>query len=74
MENRLLLKGEQQEMCRQEATTARRIVFAQHQLEDIRRFKADLKEGKIEFAFVGTISETHAFLKGVKDIMDSFSH
>ena len=61
-------------MVTQAATTTQRIAFTRRQLEDIQKFKADLKECKTEFVFEGTMLEGLAFLGGAKAIVDSFSH
>ncbi len=58
----------------QVTATAPRIALTKRQLEDIQKFKADLKEGKAEFAFKGTMLEGLAFLGGAKNIVESFHH
>ena len=59
----------------QTVTTTPRIALTRDQLEEIRKFKADLDAGKkTEFAFSGTLLEAVAFLEGAKDIVESFSY
>ena len=61
-------------MTTQSKNTAQHIVLTRQQLEDIQKFKVDLKKGKAEFAYNGTMPEVIVFLEGVKKIVNSFSH
>lgn len=61
-------------MTEQTTIASRRIVFTRRQMEDIQKFKRDLKGGRADIAFEGTALEVFALLEGSKRIAEACSH
>lgn len=56
----------------QTVVETKRMAFTKQQLKDVRKFKADLKEGKHpEFIFEGTMLEGVTLLEGAKKVVDA---
>ena len=58
----------------QNLVSPQNFVFTKQQVEDIEKFKTDLKDGNVEIAFEGNLLEGITFLKGAKNIVESCSH
>lgn len=52
----------------------KKVAFTKKQIEDIEKFKAELAQGNISFAFEGSLLEGITFLKGATDIVQAFNH
>jgi len=61
-------------MDMQTLTQSEKIVLTKQQLEDIVKFKTDLKNGAVEFDFEGSALEGKAYLHGLAEIVETVNH
>ena len=49
-------------------------VFTKAQIEEQEKFKVDLENGNVKFAFSGTFAEGLSFLKETGELVDAINH
>ena len=51
-----------------------KIILTKEQIEEVQKFKIDLQNDSIDFAFEGSLLEGKAYLNGLAEIVEATNH